>query len=887
VLTAVTNKLNNNNGRQKTDDDNNNIIKTNHYAFTKKKLSSVVAALLISMLLISISAISMPSYLYGQTTTATTAKNTLKVITQVVCPPNHTCPKASDFKMRFKIGQDPKPSSVNGSSSGVDVKLGDGNYEVEWSTRPVNPSGLVLYPGYSPSCRATISGGESKTCIALMAYATNVDTDKDGIPDSWETNGIPYNGTDGALHYYTLSGASTTHKDVYVEVDYMQNHRPIDAALTNVKNVFAGAPVTNPDGKGGITIQYLLSNTPIPHEDAITFNDFEFKLKPLWFGTTAERQDANANTLLAAKSIIYHYVVFAHNQPPSPGRTTGSMGTANRPGMNVLISLGNNAADDTGHKVGSLNDQETTFMHELGHNLGLSHGGGDFVNCKPNYISVMNYAVDLYVATAQLSYSKSALPSLDKDNLNEQAGLGQSDPPGLRSPFGPVTAGKEVPFATADGSPVDWNQNNVTTDSGVKADINGGIPGAACPASASDSPKVLNGYNDWANIVYISDKASDSQSRINQQEQTLPMEKEPTIDDVRQARLALLQGVNNDIEQIKSGQTTGQANPIKETVFEIQNLIGVLKKQGFSPPSTTAGAAAPTSTTTAPTTTTSPGLAGGMPGTSPSLPPEVTALMQNPTGGMSVDMNNVAQSLKTDELGNAVGQLDKLLAEVSTMASSSQSQSQQQLQQLQLQQQPQQQPQLQPPPSSLSSSSTSPSQTPIANAGISQTVDANATVMLDGRNSQPAKPGTSITAYQWTQLPTPGAVPVNLIGGPSIPTPMFIAPTLPYDTTLSFGLKVLASDGSVSTNDAVAHVMVKGYTGPMTSAGGGSVGTPGAFQQPPGSQLQLQQPQQPLQQQQPIFPPQQQLPGMGQQQQPASPNLQQQPNLPSATTPPP
>jgi len=160
--------------------------------------------------------------------------------------------------------------------------------------------------------------------------------------------------------------------------------------------------------------------------------------------------------------------------------------------------------------------------------------------------------------------------------------------------------------------------------------------------------------------------------------------------------------------------------------------------------------------------------------------------------------------------------------------------------------------------------------------------------MLDGRNSQPAKPGTSITAYQWTQLPTPGAVPVNLIGGPNIPTPMFIAPTLPYDTTLSFGLKVLASDGSVSTNDAVAHVMVKRFTGPMTSAAlGGSVGTPGAFQQPPGSQSQLQQPQQPLQQQQPIFPPQQQLPGLGQQQQPASPNLQQQPNLPSATTPPP
>ena len=98
---------------------------------------------------------------------------------------------------------------------------------------------------------------------------------------------------------------------------------------------------------------------------------------------------------------------------------------------------------------------------------------------------------------------------------------------------------------------------------------------------------------------------------------------------------------------------------------------------------------------------------------------------------------------------------------------------------------------------------------------------------------------------------------------------MFIAPTLPYDTTLSFGLRVMASDGSVSTNDAVVHVMAKRYAVPMTGAG---VASPlGAFQQQPPAQLQ--QPQQPIlpphQQQQQV--PQQQLPGMGQQQQP---NLQ-------------
>ena len=30
-------------------------------------------------------------------------------------------------------------------------------------------------------------------------------------------------------------------------------------------------------------------------------------------------------------------------------------------------------------------------MHELGHLLGLQHGGADATNFKPNYLSVMNY----------------------------------------------------------------------------------------------------------------------------------------------------------------------------------------------------------------------------------------------------------------------------------------------------------------------------------------------------------------------------------------------------------------------------------------------------------------------------------------------------------------
>ena len=36
--------------------------------------------------------------------------------------------------------------------------------------------------------------------------------------------------------------------------------------------------------------------------------------------------------------------------------------------------------------------QVGTFVHELGHNLGLKHGGTDHTQYKPNLLSLMNYA---------------------------------------------------------------------------------------------------------------------------------------------------------------------------------------------------------------------------------------------------------------------------------------------------------------------------------------------------------------------------------------------------------------------------------------------------------------------------------------------------------------
>jgi hypothetical protein len=106
-----------------------------------------------------------------------------------------------------------------------------------------------------------------------------------------------------------------------------------------------------------------------------------------------------------------------------------------------LITLGNSSKiSDQNKKTEAY--QAGTLMHELGHNLNLDHGGKDDINCKPNYLSVMNYAFQFPdpIANRPLDYSRSLLTTLKEKNLNESLGITQSTPPGLMTVYGPGDA---------------------------------------------------------------------------------------------------------------------------------------------------------------------------------------------------------------------------------------------------------------------------------------------------------------------------------------------------------------------------------------------------------------------------------------------------------------
>ena len=60
------------------------------------------------------------------------------------------------------------------------------------------------------------------------------------------------------------------------------------------------------------------------------------------------------------------------------------------PGGDLIVSLGGFT-----NGVGTSQENAGTLMHELGHTLGLRHGGADDTLYKPNYLSVMNYSFQL------------------------------------------------------------------------------------------------------------------------------------------------------------------------------------------------------------------------------------------------------------------------------------------------------------------------------------------------------------------------------------------------------------------------------------------------------------------------------------------------------------
>ena len=120
-----------------------------------------------------------------------------------------------------------------------------------------------------------------------------------------------------------------------------------------------------------------------------------------------------------------------------------------------------------------------TFMHELGHTLGLCHGGFDdggnnnHIQYKPNYLSIMNYLFQTrgLAGTDELNYSEYTLPTIDEGNLIESNGI---DPQYMTANTGLGTYliyGGEL-IDNVSGKGIDFNGDGIISASSIRYNVN-------------------------------------------------------------------------------------------------------------------------------------------------------------------------------------------------------------------------------------------------------------------------------------------------------------------------------------------------------------------------------------------------------------------------------
>src|SRR5438093_11068083 len=224
-----------------------------------------------------------------------------------------------------------------------------------------------------------------------------------------------------------------------------------------------------------------LTVTPVIHP--VPDADFD-TLKVNWFGTAAERTLRSGNTgplsapgtfydsnqrakTLLAKKFAFRYGISVSNLT-RPAGTSSASGCAEIGGNDFVVALGS--------FIGTTDEWAGTFMHEFGHTLGLRHGGGDNINCKPNYLSVMSYSRQFpnVITDRPLNYSDRVLPQLNETNLTEAAGIGGAlAPVGSKTTYAAstsTTTGTALVAIPATGA-ISWDGDNKTNETGIQRDI--------------------------------------------------------------------------------------------------------------------------------------------------------------------------------------------------------------------------------------------------------------------------------------------------------------------------------------------------------------------------------------------------------------------------------
>jgi len=458
-------------------------------------------------------------------------------------------------------------------------------------------------PPPTPACPSGWRTSTSNCSNALVTTATDsnaadfADSDHDGLLDCWETCGairvlgdtapgvlfssfteIGPSGAAGTAQAPTVGTA-----DIYLELDHLgltaTALATVEGSIGDVVTAFAA---NNPNVNTLAGQQLLTVSVGGPrYLHVIVDEDLTQLFKTVTASSTlafsgctvnATGSDADFDairslghstdsaTVKAAKSQIFRYGILAASlETPAPQNgASGLCGSAAVPTGNVvgcgdLIGpdlavqvnqcLGGGTACGTTSTGASRSAIAGALMHELGHTMGLMHGGGNPGNdanntfgndpiqgCrdnKPNHVSAMN--TDL-IDTGELQLSNGENPttliysiqnsSIDECALNEQSRTIPTNGDGVTGPntsstkwnvvvYNGINAGTGLPnIVPATAGQAGKITTNVavnilggTASTAATADVNAdGF--TACATGGTDTVKGLAGFTDWNNLTY-------------------------------------------------------------------------------------------------------------------------------------------------------------------------------------------------------------------------------------------------------------------------------------------------------------------------------------------------------------------------------------------------
>ena len=421
--------------------------------------------------------------------------------------------------------------------------------------------------------------GVGTTCLgpisACQTLGSCADTDGDGLNDDWETAGGVDIDNDGEVSgsELFLTNADPVKPDVYLHYDYTaaidHDHKPPEPAIKYIVDAFAAHGVNlhidpqhnaiceNAGDTGCVTVGTGAQVVTLGKPGSGTVDS-------LCAGpsATSPHELRAAIPYLEMIKPAYHYMVFAHyasipttggpwtcptdaespacgsvvSQPPIPG----NLGTSEIGGDDSIVATQPLVDSGAVSNIASIPLEwwAALSMHELGHNLGLLHGGGDCFNNKPNYISVMNYRVyvsgisvgalpgdivpkscnsdaDCYLddhsvrahcstftkTCYRIDYSDRLFNDLDESGgLDEviglQGGVNNADISWRRTGGVPLFSRVAV-----NGSAVDWNNDSII-EKGAITDINADGQMTLLRAQNDWATQMMNGVNNFVNLKF-------------------------------------------------------------------------------------------------------------------------------------------------------------------------------------------------------------------------------------------------------------------------------------------------------------------------------------------------------------------------------------------------